>query len=242
MVDDDGRLTLALWSAPRSRSTAFERMMMQRGDFNVVHEPFSHVADFGTADVDGTTVTSEQELIETLLKLPGKVFFKDTTDFHYPGLLADENFLRTAVHTFIIREPAEVIASHVALNPQVTSAEIGIARLWEIYERVQAATGAEPVVIDSDDLLDRPEATVRAYCERIGLGFRADALQWAAGVPAQWQRTERWHRDASNSQGFARKQKPDGAVDSVAGDPVLGEFYRHHLPYYEKLRERRLAI
>jgi len=33
---------IALWSIPRSLSTAFERLMMQRGDFKVFHEPFSY--------------------------------------------------------------------------------------------------------------------------------------------------------------------------------------------------------
>jgi hypothetical protein len=32
---------LMLWSSPRSRSTAFFRMMAERGDFTAVHEPFS---------------------------------------------------------------------------------------------------------------------------------------------------------------------------------------------------------
>ena len=31
-----------LWSIPRSVSTGFERMMMERGDFRVIHEPFSY--------------------------------------------------------------------------------------------------------------------------------------------------------------------------------------------------------
>jgi hypothetical protein len=234
-------MLLALWSAPRSRSTAFERMMMERGDFTIVHEPFSHVADFGSADVAGTVVKGEDELISVLGGLPGRVFFKDTTDFAYPRLLASPDFLRTGVHTFIVRDPAEVIASHVALNPELTRDEIGFARLWEIYAAVEAATGHEPVVIDSDDLLDRPEATIKAYCDRVGIAFRPEALHWDAGVPEQWQRTERWHRDASRSNGFQRRPEAAGGVD-VQGDPVLGEFYRFHRPYYEKLREHRLAV
>ena len=31
---------LALWAVPRSTSTAFERMMRERGDFGVHDEPF----------------------------------------------------------------------------------------------------------------------------------------------------------------------------------------------------------
>jgi hypothetical protein len=42
---------LMLWSAPRSRSTAFYRMMTERGDFTGVHEPFSHVRLFRNAEI-----------------------------------------------------------------------------------------------------------------------------------------------------------------------------------------------
>ena len=52
---------LALWSAPRCRSTAFERMMMERGDRVVVHEPFSRVVDFGTVEV-GDRVASARNV------------------------------------------------------------------------------------------------------------------------------------------------------------------------------------
>ncbi|HUD39315.1 MAG TPA: hypothetical protein VMR14_20630 [Streptosporangiaceae bacterium] len=49
---------LMLWSAPRSRSTAFFRMMIERGDFVCVHEPFSYLAEFGHVDLEGTRYTS----------------------------------------------------------------------------------------------------------------------------------------------------------------------------------------
>lgn len=34
---------VALWTHPRSVSTAFERVMMERGDFKILHEPFSYL-------------------------------------------------------------------------------------------------------------------------------------------------------------------------------------------------------
>lgn len=34
---------IALWTHPRSISTAFERVMMERGDFKILHEPFSYL-------------------------------------------------------------------------------------------------------------------------------------------------------------------------------------------------------
>src|SRR4051794_7865440 len=100
---------LALWSAPRCRSTAFARMMAERGDRVVVHEPFSQVVDFGEVKVGDRVARTEHDVLAALRAMAADkpVFFKDTTDFHYPALLADQAFLAAATHTFIIRHPAE---------------------------------------------------------------------------------------------------------------------------------------
>ena len=45
----------ALWSAPRARSTAFFRSMVERGDLLALHEPFWNLRDFGETEVDGRT-------------------------------------------------------------------------------------------------------------------------------------------------------------------------------------------
>nr|WP_293108444.1 hypothetical protein [Okeania sp. SIO2F4] len=34
---------VVLWAHPRSLSTVFERIMMERGDFKIFHEPFAYV-------------------------------------------------------------------------------------------------------------------------------------------------------------------------------------------------------
>ncbi|MER5596769.1 sulfotransferase family protein [Streptomyces sp. NPDC002265] len=227
---------LALWSAPRCRSTAFARMMTERGDRAVVHEPFSRVVDFGEVEVGDRVARDEQDVLAALraIATQGPVFFKDTTDFHYPELLADEDFLSVATHTFIIRDPAEAIASHHALNPDLGRDEIGFARLYEIFAAVQAATGTTPVVIDSDDLLDRPSDTVRAYCAAVGIPFLPDALSWQPGMRSEWRSTGRWHRSTSETAGFTRSG--GGKAEAVMADPVLRAHRDHHQPYYEKLR------
>jgi hypothetical protein len=221
---------LALWSAPRCRSTPFLRMMGERGDRLVLHEPFSHVADFGVAEVGDRVARTEQSLIRALRELAAEqpLFFKDTTDFHYPGVLADRDFLREATHTFMIRDPKAAIASHYRLNPELGRDEIGFAWLYEIYAAVADASGTEPVVIDGDDLVASPEAIVRAYCARVGIPFVLDALQWQPKVLPSWERTARWHTS-------------DGAVD-VGAHPRLRAFLGYHRPYYERLHARRLRV
>ena len=84
-----------LWSAPRSRSTAFFRMMAQRGDCTVVHEPFSYLAEFGYADVGGVRVFSAAELLDGLRAQSAlrPVFAKETTGRRYREVLGDAGFL-----------------------------------------------------------------------------------------------------------------------------------------------------
>jgi hypothetical protein len=228
---------LALWSAPRSRSTAFARMMAERNDRTVVHEPFSQVVDFGEAKVGNRVARSEWDVLAALRDIAADkpVFFKDTTDFRYPALLADQAFLAAATHTFIVRDPAEAIASHHALNPSLGRDEIGFARLYEIFAAVQAATGATPVVIDSDDLVRRPAETVRAYCAAVGIPYLRDALNWEAGMRTEWRATSRWHVSTSQTTGFRRGASDGAGARAVAADPVLRAYRDYHMPYYEKL-------
>jgi hypothetical protein len=216
-------------------------MMMQRGDFTVLHEPFSHLTDFGDTEVEGRAVRTEPELIAAIRALAGtaRVFFKDTTDFRYPHLLRETDFLREAVHTFIIRDPQEAIASHYRLNPQLTLDDVGFARLYEIFEAVTRATGTTPVVVDADELVDDPESLVRAYCDAVGIAFVREALSWRPGMADQWRRAARWHESTGETSGFERAVAEPGSLD-VLRDPVLSEYLHYHLPYYEKLREHRL--
>jgi hypothetical protein len=154
--------------------------------------------------------------------------------------LGDRGFLESVTHTFIIRHPAEAIASHVALNPELNRDEIGFAWLAEIFDAVVAATGRVPVVVDSDDLVNRPAETVRAYCAAAGIPYLAEALTWSPGLRTEWERTSRWHESTSRTSGFVRTAN-EGAV-RVSADPVLSGYLAYHLPFYEHLWAHRLSV
>src|SRR5689334_10293472 len=119
---------IALWAAPRSRSTAFFRSMVEHGDVVALHEPLCNLVDFGETTVLDRVVRTPAELIEvvTAIARTRTVFFKDTTDQRYPEILADTAFLREARHTFLIRRPAEVASSFYALKPDMRVSDIGI--------------------------------------------------------------------------------------------------------------------
>jgi hypothetical protein len=232
---------LALWSMPRSRSTAFFRMMAERGDFTSVHEPFSYLAEFGESEIAGRVARTEQELLGAIRALAeqGPVFFKDTTDERYPGLLADHDFLAAdARHTFLIRHPRETIPSYHALNPRVQRHQIGVETLYEIYAAIEWLTGQRPVVIDAEDLIRQPQAIVRAYCRQASIPYIPEALTWRPGPRPEWRPSARWHQQVSASSGFQRA--PSRHEVDIARHPVLRSYLEHHLPFYQMLHAHRL--
>jgi hypothetical protein len=248
---------LMLWSAPRSRSTAFFRMMAERGDFTLVHEPFSYLVMYGHTDVGGTRVTSGPELLKVLLELPGQVFVKDTTGARYPEFLATPEFLETTqyldgvTHTFLIRDPRETIPSYLKLEPGTPIERIGFEVLHDIYTAVAERTGRPPVVIDAADLVRDPEGTVKAYCTATGIPFIREALSWDQSQRPEWQLSRRWHEGVAASTGLGALS-PGSASVPGAGSPVFAgsvpvpdaeaaPYLRHHLPYYEALHARRLT-
>jgi hypothetical protein len=243
-------MLLMLWSAPRSRSTAFFRMMAERGDFTVVHEPFSYLAEFGYADVGGTRVRSAPDLLAALRDLASHqaVFAKETTGRRYPEVLAEPDFLATgAVHTFLIRHPRETIASYHAMNPEAGLAKMGFESLYEIFTSVTRLSGRPPVVMDAADLMRRPAEVVAAYCARVGIPFLPDALAWQPTDRPEWELSSRWHTDVAASAGLGNvadagtvTRAPRDGLD-VERHPVLGGYLRYHLPYYEILHARRLT-
>lgn len=232
---------LALWSAPRCRSTAFFRLMLQRGDFQALHEPFSVLAELGESTVGGVTVRSEPELLRAIRALSASVpvFFKDTTDERYPGVLADKRFLGTdAVHAFLIRHPRLTIPSYHALNPSVRRDQIGFAHLYELFRAVIAQTGRVPCVVDAEELVRRPAAMVRAFCAAVGIRFVAEALRWEAGDRPEWAPTARWHRQVSRTDRLlATSGRPGVVLDE---HPVLRDYLAYHLPFFAALHRCRL--
>ncbi|MDA3648000.1 sulfotransferase family protein [Saccharopolyspora indica] len=236
-----GPRVLALWSAPRARSTAFFRSMVERDEFTALHEPFCNLVDFGATAVGEAEVRTGPELIAAIRAhaRTRPVFLKDTTDYRYPEVLADEAFLRETRHAFLIRHPDEIAASYYALKPDMTRDGIGLEQMSELHRAVLAA-GGRAAVLDAEDLAAHPEATLAAYCAWAGIEHRPETLSWQPGARPEWERSDRWHRSVANSSGFDARRTE--YADTVGNNPRLAEFSAHHLPFYEALREQRLTV
>jgi hypothetical protein len=231
---------LALWSVPRAASTAFERMVIERGDHEVVDEPFSEHYYFGPRKVSPrfAEVRPEAEPSAILERLEaaarrGPVFVKDMAS-HVAGL-ASPAFAGRFSSAFLIRDPARSLPSLARMWPDFTDEEAGFEALAALVAHAEAA-GQEPVVIDSDDLCRDPAGVVAAWCRRMGLRFDPAALSWAPGMRPEWRLWPDWYGVTSRSTGFLPPSDEPPALD---GERVRAA-YERCLPVYEALRARRL--
>lgn len=216
--------------------------MAERGDLTVLHEPFCNMRDHGETDADGRTFGSPKPLLAWLHDQAHRrdVFLKDTMDHQHEEVLADRRFLAGARHAFLIRRPEEIAASYYALFPPMTINAIGMERLCEMRAAIAAAGGTPPVVIDADDLVTRPAATMAAYCAAVGLPFIPRALAWERGEHPEWRRSALWHTDTSNSTGFQRHERE--YPQTVENSEKLARYAAYHRPFYEQLYAQRMDV
>ncbi len=246
-------MILVLWATPRSTSTAFEWMMRQRGDFDCLHEPWNELYYYGEdrrsrrdAHVEARPGHSYDvvwaEILDRASRADGSgVFVKDfaySVEHHL-----DEGKLAAMTHSFLVRDPRRVIQGLARHWPDCTYEEVGFESLWRLFERIAERDGSPPVVIASDDLLDRPEDTTRAYCAAVGIPFLAEALSWEEGERPEvgWygEGTGPWHDDLRASTGISR---PTTEYPPIDDDPRLVEMLERSTPHYEALLAHRVVV
>ena len=232
---------VALWAVPRSLSTALERVFVERGDFKVFHEPFSASYYYSTERRSDRFVGAEskeeyehENVLAKMLEYREKpVYFKDMA-LHVAGFMSRE-FVSKFTNTFIIREPAPVIASMYSFWPDFTFEEAGYEQQHKLF-RLAVENGEDPAIVDASDLAANPEGTVLAYCEKLGVPFMPEALSWKPGKVPGWEIWAQWHEEAEVSTGI--KSQP--LEDETEVPDVLQGVYEQCLPYYEDLYEKRL--
>ena len=234
---------IALWAHPRSRSTVLERVFIERGDFEVYHEPFAHMAFNEQSaiphdDLDcglPTTYEGIKSVLRTA-RQTRQVFHKDMCYHCLDELKADPQFLLEQQHVFIIREPARAISSHFEMFAQMPLHSVGHRALYEVFRRVVKLTGKVPYVINGDDLANRPEETVRRLCDHLELEFMPHAMTWEASCPSQWKAWRSWHKDAERSTGIVPGTR-DVDQHLFTAHPHLMTYYQAHRPFYERMNQ-----
>ena len=215
---------LVLWAMPRTVSTAFERMMIERGDHVVLDEPWSRAYYFGPerrssryplAFPESTYEAVEQGVLAAGERSP--VFVKDMA-YHAAPRISDRA-LDAMVHTFLVRDPAHALSSLARHWPDFTDEEAGYDAQLALFRRIEERTGRRPHVIDCYELRADPAGVVGAWCDAVGLDRRPDSLRWAPGMRSEWQLWREWYAGAAASTGFAPPDPGSGAGADRDVDP-----------------------
>src|ERR1700686_2322467 len=150
---DDRRI--AIWAAPRSVSTAFEKTFTSLPGVRVVPEPFTNCYYFGPSrrsyrygSVQRVASGDGVKAMKSIEARTGKtVIFKDLA-FQAINYVTDD-FLASVTNTFIVRHPDLVIGSLKRLKPDFTEEELGFVPLGEMFDRV-AALGQCQIIIKGE--------------------------------------------------------------------------------------------
>jgi hypothetical protein len=237
---------IALWAVPRSVSTAFERVFIERDDAEVLHEPFSHAyyhgperqSDRFEAVKPQPEHAYEAVMAEALAARETPVLFMKDMAYQVRPI-EDPRFFAEFTNTFLIREPQETLLSLHRIWPDFTFEEAGFVEQAQLFELVTDALAQPAVVVDATDFRRDPERTMAAYCAAVGIEHREDALSWEAGAVPEWQNWADWHREAEQSSGIL-PPAPDGAADQLpAHVQAMVEMCR---PHYQRLHAERLAV
>lgn len=133
---------------------------------------------------------------------PLRVFVKDFAKIYFNALkgnpLQSKEILSKFKHTFLFRNSEQSVKSfYKAANASYkaqdeanapiserfeffSAEQIGLKELRAFYDLIKNVTGKEIALVDSDDLVRKPEKILRKYCEMVGVEFKKEMLEWKA--------------------------------------------------------------
>jgi hypothetical protein len=239
-----GPVRIAMWSGPRTVSTALLRAWENRPDTVVVDEPLYafYLAETGLdhpgrAEIIASQPASWETVLHGLAADPlpagaAVAYAKHMTHHVLPSV--DLAAFAPFRHAFLIRDPRALLASYAKVRAAPTLSDLGLRQQAWLFEEFGGP------VIDSADLLAAPEAGLRALCGALGVPFTDAMLSWPAGPrPSDGVWAPYWYDSVWRSTGFAPPRASAGPPEL---DPGLEPLLEACLPYYEKLRENKIKI
>ena len=231
-------LRIAMWSGPRNISTALMRSWENRADCSVLDEPLyaAFLARTGLEHPGRISILKSQPTNweEALARLTAPcstpIQYQKHMSHHVPND-ADLDWMADLQHVFLIRDPAEVLASYVIRRSAVTPEDLGFLQQLRLIEHLQRLNQTV-TVLDSADLLQNPERRLTQLCRLLGVPFDDAMLTWPAGPrdsDGVWARY--WYDAVEASTGFAPYRPRNPSISAVY-QPVLDTL----LPTWHQLK------
>ncbi len=238
-------IRIAMWSGPRTLSTAMMRSFGSRADTFVADEPFYGAYLKATGDpqpmADEVVKSMDCDWHGVARTMTGPcptgaaIWYQKHMAHHMVGPISYDD-LPGLRHAFLIRDPDRVIASYAAKRIAVRPEHLGIERQVEFFEREADRLGRAPPVIDSADILRDPPAMLERLCQALEIPWDPAMLRWEPGfreTDGIW--SSHWYDAVAASTGFGPPDTKPVALDSDARH--VADQCR---PYYERLAYYRL--
>lgn len=240
-LTQDGTARIAMWSGPRTVSTALMRSFGNRPDTVVVDEPLyafylarTGIAHPGRAEILASMRSDWRPVLSDLAAAPlpaGKsvLFAKHMTHHLLPEV--DRRALAPFRHGYLIRDPAELLASYAKVRSAPELGDLGIVQQAAIFSEFPGP------VLSSTDLLRDPPGLLRALCRAFGIPFTVAMLSWPPGprdTDGVW--GPHWYASVWRSTGFGPYRPRTQPLP-----PHLAALAERCRPYYDKLYAHRLT-
>jgi hypothetical protein len=234
-----------MWSGPRNLSTAMMYSFASRTDCSVVDEPFyaAYLSATGIqhpmyqdiikqGEVDANRVIEHCTKGQNNWQQQQPIFYQKQMAKHMlPSI--DRSWINQVSNVFLIRDPANVIASYHAKDENPDISDIGLVEQVELFDSLCQTNGQAPTVIDSSDILNNPHKMLSALCESIGIEFQQNMLNWQTGPKSFdgiW--APHWYKSVWQSSGFS---KPSATKEHLPHH--LLELLESANSYYHKLKK-----
>jgi len=179
-----------MWSGPRNISTALLRSWENRPDTFVSDEPFyAHYLQHTQVDHPGrqliidTYPNDYQHAVDHCSHATSEgcsVHYQKHMTHHMLDHIPLE-WLHPLKNIFLIRHPADVIASYLKAHTTPTLDDLGLTLQLRLLNYVTEHCQQQPLVINSNDLRANPEATLKKMCEYCNIPFANEMLSWPKG-------------------------------------------------------------
>jgi len=237
---------VAVWSGPRTISTALMRAFENRPDSVVVDEPLyaAYLVRTGIDHPVREAVIASQptDLAEAVAGLaaplpPGCRVHYAKHMAHHVSRDLDLGWTLDFRNVLLIRDPFEVVASYVRARESCEPEDIGFPQqewLLELWD----SRGVDVPILDAKEFLGGPEAHLSWLCDWLGIPFTDRMLSWPPGPrdsDGVW--APHWYASVWSSTGF---EPPRRRETNLSGHyAAVAEACR---PIYEALYARRVRL
>jgi len=234
---------IAMWSPPRTISTALMRSWDNRPDTFVCDEPLYayYLKTTGKSHPVSAEIIAQHDhqwpSVVAWLTGPvpeGRAVFYQKQMAHHLLPAVDRGWLDSVTNCFLIRDPGEMLPSYVRKNGIPRLQDTGYPEMLEIFRQVRSGGVATPPVIDSRELLEDPPRILGLLCASLEVLFTDKMLSWPPGPRATdgvW--AKHWYKEVLTTTSFGPYRPKSDPVPNELDDVLArcDEIYQELFEY-----------